>query len=165
LDTSETEPVLVHALDWLLEVCNLSPQYLATLQCTSPLRGADVIERAIDKIIGLDCDAVVGVHPTIDYYFSGRLDGDRFEVGYDPTDRLRTQDIARQYRENGSIYVTRSAFLRKTGCRMGGDTRGLVMTPTEGLDIDDHHDFAMAQHYLELQQRHSMALPALALAI
>ena len=24
LDTSATEPVLVHALDWLLEVCNLS---------------------------------------------------------------------------------------------------------------------------------------------
>ena len=165
LDTAASEPVLLHALDWLLEVCNINPEYLAMLQCTSPLRGADVIERAIDKIIELDCDAVVGVHPTIDYYFSGALEGDRFMVDYDPLERLRTQDIARQYRENGSVYVTRSAFLRQTGCRMGGDTRGVVMTPKEGLDIDNHHDLAVAQHHLDLLQRHSMSLPVLSLAI
>ena len=102
---------------------------------------------------------MVGVHPTVDYYFSGQLEGDRLNVGYDPQNRLRTQDIERRYKENGSIYVTDTQFLRRTGCRMGGDMRAVVMPPTEGLDIDNYHDLSIAQHHLELSNHTTLNAP------
>lgn len=148
-DTTGTEPVLIHALDWLWDHAQIVPESLTLLQCTSPLRGGDIIDRAVDTLVTSGCDAVVGVHPTIDYFFSGRVLGDRFLVDYDPQNRPRTQDIPPRYRENGSIYVTRTDFLRETGCRMGGDTRAVVMSPIEGIDIDDLHDLQIAQHHLE----------------
>lgn len=153
-DTASTEPVLLHGLDWLWATCRMRPDYVALLQCTSPLRCSAIIDRAVSKALETGCDAVVGVHETIEHFFCGDLDGDRLEMGYDPQNRPRTQDIDRKYRENGSTYVTRSEFLRRTGCRMGGDTRAVVMTPTEGLDIDHFHDLMLAQHYLE-QRRHT----------
>ena len=153
-DTAQTEPVLLHALDWLWEVCRMRPDYVSLLQCTSPLRSTPVIDRAVSKALETGCDAVVGVHETIEHFFCGDLEGDRLVMGYDPQNRPRTQDIKRKYHENGSTYVTRSDFLRATGCRMGGDTRAVVMTPTEGLDIDHFHDLLLAQHYLE-QRRHT----------
>ncbi len=153
-DSAQTEPVLLHALDWLWEVCRMSPDYVSLLQCTSPLRSTAIIDRAVSKALETGCDAVVGVHETIEHFFCGDLEGDRLHVAYDPQNRPRTQDIRRKYRENGSTYVTRTEFLRETGCRMGGDTRAVVMTPTEGLDIDHFHDLMLAQHYLE-QRRHT----------
>ncbi len=151
-DTTSTEPVLLHALDWLFEVCEIAPELLVTLQCTSPLRGAEIIDRAIAEIDRSGCDAVVGAHPTIDYFFCGEISPDgRFVTRYDPQSRPRTQDIAPRYRENGSTYVTRAAFLRRTGCRMGGDMRAVLMSPLEGLDIDDPYDLEQAQRHLEVK--------------
>ena len=153
-DCASTEPVLLHALDWLWEFCRMSPDYVALLQCTSPLRSTAIIDRAVSKALETGCDAVVGVHETIEHFFCGDLEGDRLRVGYDPQNRPRTQDISPRFRENGSTYVTRADFLRRTGCRMGGDTRAVVMSPTEGLDIDDFHDLMLAQHYLD-HRRHT----------
>jgi N-acylneuraminate cytidylyltransferase len=148
-DVTGTEPVLLHALGWLWERERYQPDALTLLQCTSPLRGSDIIDRAIERLIEHQCDAVVGVHPTIDYFFCGKLLQGRFVTNYDPQRRPRTQEIEPRYRENGSIYVTRVPFLLESGCRMGGDSRAVVMSPVEGLDIDDLHDLAMARYHLE----------------
>mgnify|MGYP001942555356 CR=1 FL=1 len=148
-DTTSTEPVLLHALDWLWRVCGMSPDAVSLLQCTSPLRGTDIIERAVETLQDTGCDAVVGVHPVIDYFFCGEVHDGRFVTGYDPHNRPRTQEIAPRYRENGSIYVTRTDHLRRTGCRMGGDMRAVMMSPVEGLDIDDLSDLAVARAHLE----------------
>ena len=160
-DTTGTEPVLLHALDWLWEIGGMQPESVALLQCTSPLRTSEVIDRAVEKLQNTGCDAVVGAHPTIEYFFSGELSGDHFVPKYDPQNRPRTQNIKRRYKENGSVYVTRTAFLRRTGCRMGGDTRAVIMSPTEGIDIDDMHDLMVAQAHLERLYSPAPTFPAL----
>lgn len=158
-DVTGTEPVLLHALDQLWEQERYQPDALALLQCTSPLRGGDIIDRAIERLVESQCDAVVGVHPTIEYFFSGKLLQGRYVPNYDPLRRPRTQEIEPRYHENGSIYVTRVDFLKESGCRMGGDCRAVVMSPIEGLDIDDLHDLAIARYHLERhQQRHQRSL-------
>lgn len=163
LDTAPTEPVLLHALDWLLQHLNLEPEYLALLQCTSPLRPFEVINRGVEMIVETSCDSVVGVHPTIDWFFAGRIENGRFEVDYDPLHRPRTQDINPKYRENGSTYVTRSDFLRRTGCRMGGDMRPLVMSAIQGLDIDEAQDLAVAAWHLQHDRRYTGNQPVVRL--
>ncbi|MBH23573.1 MAG: acylneuraminate cytidylyltransferase [Myxococcales bacterium] len=164
LDTTGTEPVLLHALDWLDARCHIQPERVVLLQCTSPLRGPEVINRAVQKCATTGCDSVVGVHPTIDYFFSGAIDGDQLTVAYDPLNRPRTQEITPRYRENGSTYVVDTAFLKRTGCRMGGDMRAVVMTPTEGIDIDDLNDLALAQMHMERLGSHTtIERPALSL--
>ncbi|MEL6181392.1 MAG: acylneuraminate cytidylyltransferase family protein [Myxococcota bacterium] len=149
MDTTGTEPVMLHALEWLKTTCSIEPDHLILLQCTSPLRGPEVINRAVQTCLDTGCDSIVGVHPTIDYFFSGELQDDRFVISYDPQNRPRTQEIPPRYRENGSTYVVATDFLKRTGCRMGGDMRAVVMTPTEGLDIDDLNDLALAQMHME----------------
>jgi CMP-N,N'-diacetyllegionaminic acid synthase len=138
LATSEapTEPALQHAV---LEVerRGYAVEALVLLQATSPLRGAARIDEAVRLWRRTGCDAVVSVVEDRHYYFLGELDSDaRLTVGYDPLRRLRTQEIAPRYRENGAIYVMTRAQIIDRGCRMGGDTRGVVMEELESLDID-----------------------------
>ena len=162
-DMTGTEPVMIHALDWLKEHCAIEPEHVVLLQCTSPLRGTEIINKAVQKSLDTGCDSVVGVNPTIDYFFSGKIIGDRFDVNYDPQNRPRTQEIAPRYRENGSTYVVRTDFLRATGCRMGGDMRPIVMSQAEGLDIDDLNDLALAELHMERQYTAQHCAPRLAL--
>ncbi len=148
-DTTSTEPVLLHALDEVEKWSGQTPEITVLLQCTSPLRPAHVIDEAILKIVQSGCDSVVGVHPTIDYFFTGSVDGEQLVVEYDPLNRPRTQCITPRYKENGSTYAVRTEFLRRTGCRMGGDMRPVIMSEVEGLDIDDVAELAVARYHLE----------------
>jgi CMP-N-acetylneuraminic acid synthetase len=146
------EEVVLHALDWLWEVCQMSPEYVVMLRAAHPLRSSVVIDRAVSKALATGCDAVVSVHETTDHVFTGEIYGDRLNLGYDPYDRPSRQNTPPRYKENGATYVTRTEFLRATGCRLGGDTRAVVVTPTEGLTIDHFHDFMIAGHYLETRR-------------
>ncbi len=147
-DKAGTESALLHGLDLLWQNERIIPEAVTLLQCTSPLRGPELIDKAISLLLDTGCDAVVGVHPTIDYFFCGEVSQGHFVTSYDPQQRPRTQDITPRYRENGSLYVTRTSWLQHSGCRMGGDMRALIMDAVDGLDIDDLHDLALARHHL-----------------
>jgi N-acylneuraminate cytidylyltransferase len=151
-DRASTESVLLHVLD-RLTFDRARPTIIVLLQATSPLRSADSIEKAVDKLLDTGCDSVISVHEERGWFWDGELRGDIFvpqrEIGHRP----RTQEIPSRFRENGAIYVMRTELLARTGLRMGGDVRAIVLPSHEAVDIDTHEDLALAGYLLQERER------------
>jgi N-acylneuraminate cytidylyltransferase len=159
LATSPTEPALKHAVD-TIERTGPAVDALVMLQATSPFRGPERIDQAIQLWRETRCDSVVAVVPDVRYYFLGDVDHEgRLRVGYDPQNRLRTQDIPPRYQETGSLYLTARRHLMEHGCRMGGKMRALILDETEAMDIDTILDLRHCEFMLETGL--AQALPAL----
>jgi len=151
-DTTATEPVLRHALG-VIEAERGPVDALCLLQCTSPLRTSATIDAAIDKLSETGCDSVLSVTRDPQLFWFGHLDGDRFNPGYDPARRPRTQEIPPGYREDGAVYVMRRRLLVETGVRMGGDLRAVVHSALESVDIDTPEDLRLADALLRAGRR------------
>ena len=73
---------------------------------------------------------------------------------YDITARPRQQSIEpalRRFRENGSIVITSTKELARTGNRLGGRIVMYIMPAHEGIDIDTEYDLWMADQWLRGQ--------------
>ena len=113
-DTAHTEPVLVHVLEQLEQTEGYVPDAVALLQCTSPLRGARVIDAGIRKLGETGCDVVMTVAPLEHWSLCGQItEEDKFEPEYDYHGRRFTHELAEKYSENGALYVTRTHILRE----------------------------------------------------
>jgi N-acylneuraminate cytidylyltransferase len=65
--------------------------------------------------------------------------------------RPRRQDIDandRVYRENGSIYITKTQVFNKFKNRLSENNVGFLMSPEEGVDIDTQLDWDIAERIL-----------------
>jgi len=149
-DTASSELALLHALDELQSTEGYVPDAVSLLQCTSPLRGADLIDRCIALLFDSGCDAVMTVTHMQHWYLCGRIDDDhRFLPEYDYQKRPFSQQMPEKFRENGAVYVTRTETLRQVGNRLGGDVRVVPMDAVRSVDIDTEQDFLLAQEVLQ----------------
>ena len=149
-DTTPTEPSLFHMLDELEAREGYAPDAVSLLQCTSPLRGADLIDDCVGLLFETGCDAVMTVLHVQHWYLSGTMDQEnRFRPEYEYAKRPRSQEMPEKYRENGAVYVTRLGALRHYGNRLGGDVRVIPMDPVRSVDIDSEEDFLLAQAVIE----------------
>ncbi len=148
-DTAPTEPAMLHVLDTLRDTEGYAPDAVALLQCTSPLRGADIIDSGVRLLLDSGCDAVMTVTPIQHWYLAGQTgEDDVFAAEYEYAGRPRSQDMPHKYRENGALYVTRTEAFRRFGNRLGGEVRVLVMDPVRSLDIDTWDDFRLVEEVL-----------------
>ena len=144
-DASPTEPALLHALDTLQAAEGYAPDAVALLQCTSPLRGSDIVDAGIELLFASNADAVLTVCPIQHWYLAGTIAEDgEYRPEYDYQNRPFSQNMPHRYRENGALYVTRTALLRAEKNRLGGRVQALVMDIARSVDIDSPEDFALA---------------------
>jgi N-acylneuraminate cytidylyltransferase len=137
LDATPTEPVMLHALDEL-ERLGYRPDAVVLLQPTSPARRPGSIDAAIELLDTARADSVVGVCENHHFFWRKPQAP---EALYDYRNRPRRQDITdRWYRENGSIYVTRTSTLRTEKNRLGGRIAMHVMSEQESWEIDTEAD-------------------------
>jgi len=143
-DNARTEPVLLHALDYLEEKEGYVPDAVALLQCTSPMRGSDIIDAGIRKLAETGCDAVLTVRPIPHWDKMGTIGpGDVWRPEYDYATRMFSQQLTDKYIENGALFVTRTIALRRYENRLGGDVRVIVMDPVRSIDLDLPEDLGL----------------------
>jgi CMP-N-acetylneuraminic acid synthetase len=143
-DEARTADVILDALHQLTGR-GIVVDAIVTLQPTSPLREAGVIDQALDALVQHDVDTVMTV--TRISAKVGHVQDERFEPLY-PFETPR-QLLKPLYRENGNLYVTRTPALLAHRSLFGRRIYPLVLDGVQGLDIDTPADLWLAEVWLE----------------
>lgn len=153
-DTSTTEGVIGHIVEWIEK--NFEKVARVTLlQPTSPLRDAEEICNAIALYDKMQALAVVSVceleHPI---QYCNLLPENLSLEGFIPKNlNKRSQDLDTYYRLNGAIYIFDRKFvgaLKDIYCK---GAFAYVMNKWKSIDIDDKHDFQMAEYFMAMKLR------------
>ena len=125
------------------------PDILVLLQPTSPFRRAKHIDAAIDLLTRSGADSVVTVVP-VPHQFAPtslmQLQDGRLVPYVEGPAPMRRQDKPRLFARNGpAVVAVRTHVVTEQGTLYGSDTRGMVMTREDSIDIDDAFDLDLAE--------------------
>ena len=147
-DTVPMVPVMQHALGWAQDNgIAVSAQVL--LQPTSPLRRAEHIDEAVDRLFDTGAETVVSVmalshisHPRVCY----RIESDRLTPFLPPGLEIPGDQA---YSRNGpAVLINRPAVIER-GERFGDPLVPYVMAAEDSVDIDEPFDLALAEFLLQ----------------
>lgn len=150
-DRTPTEPVMLHALEWLKRNEDYRPEIIVLLQPTSPLRGSRDIRRSYMKFIKERLDSLLSV--TLNKIFIWKKVGKIFKaINYNYQHRPRRQDIKDQFKENGAIYITKYSVFTKLKNRLGGKIGYYLMDKDISIEIDSPFDLIAARQALKREE-------------
>jgi CMP-N-acetylneuraminic acid synthetase len=144
--------VLVQLVAALEQQDRYRPDILVLLQPTSPFRRAEHIDAAVDLLASSGADSVVTVVPVPHQFTPAslmQLDGDRLRPWIEGAPVARRQDKPRLFARNGpAVVATRTQCVTQGRTLYGADTRALVMSRADSLDIDDGFDLDVAERLM-----------------
>ena len=146
-DTTLTIDVALHLINWYQAEHHNNPDYLLTLQPTSPFRTTQDIDNAITVALTKEPDAVVSVYPADPHPYLTKIITDNGMLSnFIQTDKeyLRRQDMPPAYALNGAIYLNKVESLINDRSFLPENTLAYVMPAERSLDIDDHWDLKIA---------------------
>ena len=142
-DNTPTLPVIDHAVREL-EAAGGVVSAVVTLQPTSPLRGSDLIDEAVDLLASSGARSVVAVTPlAMPISVIGGVADGRFLLAQAEGD-VRRQAAPEAMRITGSIYVTIRGLLAE-GRLLDDHPAALVTRGAAALDIDDERGLRAAR--------------------
>lgn len=154
-DAAPMLPVLQHA-EHEMAARGFAADAVVLLQPTSPLRRASHIDAAIALLDTTGADTVVSV-VEVPHQFNPlsvmRLDGDRIVPWSLGPMVLRRQDKPRVFARNGpAVLAVRTGVLHGSdsngGALYGADTRPLIMSAAESIDLDSPEDLDLLEYRL-----------------
>jgi len=143
-DTASGADVVLHAL----QNC---PGFdiLVLLQPTSPLRRADDIDGAIEKMIELKAQCCLSLSESgKSPYWAYEIDDNQHLLSVMPeldSKADNRQDLPETYYLNGAVYVAYSKWFQLNRDFKTKETIGYVMPRERSIDIDDKLDFIVAE--------------------
>ena len=149
-DTSSTEDVLIHALNWY-DHNGYRPDIIILLQPTSPFRRLKDINNAIEKF-SKKIDMVVSVKEgKANPYFNLYEENDSgFLKKSKKSTCDRSQDCPKVWEFNGSIYVINAAKLKSKGfSNFNKIIKYKIDNPIYSLDIDTEYDWLIANAIID----------------
>ncbi|WP_026944764.1 acylneuraminate cytidylyltransferase family protein [Algoriphagus marincola] len=148
-DKSPTLPVIQHALRFFLEKGE-NFDAVCLLQTTYPFRASGLIDKAIEKFIQMDADALISVLP-VPHEFnphwvfepdnSGLLNistGEKKIIS-------RRQDLPPAYIRDGAIYLTKAKTLLEEGSLYGDSLTYFETDPSNYVNLDTFQDWQKAE--------------------
>lgn len=148
VDETPMLDVLVNLVTTLETREQYRPDVLVLLQPTSPFRRAQHIDDAIELLTSSGADSVVSV-TQVPHQFTPsslmRLQQDRLVPWAEGPVPTRRQDKPLLFARNGpAVLAVRTSVISDRRTLYGEDTRALVMSRADSLDIDDALDLELA---------------------
>ncbi|MBF0179139.1 MAG: acylneuraminate cytidylyltransferase family protein [Magnetococcales bacterium] len=146
-DAASSESALHHVLNTLQANDGYSPDLVAFLQATSPLRQPRDLQNAIDLMIRENADSAFSyckMHGKLWHRQQGVLDS----VSYDYRNRQPRQHMPEELLENGSFFLFKPWVLQQFDNRLGGKIVAAEMAYADSLDVDEPPDLLLAERLL-----------------
>lgn len=155
-DEAPTLPVVQHAVREMEQRLGLTFDYIVLLQPTTPLRRAEDIDAAVDKLVETGADSVISVCDVGAYHPARmrRIVDDRLvelEIR-EPKEMLRRQDLPPVYIRNGAIYAVRRDVVMNQNSMSGQVCRPFVMPEDRSVNVDSPLDLLLAEILLRPEQ-------------
>ena len=152
-DDTPMLPVLQHAVRCHEEERGSHVDAVVLLQPTSPLRRPEHIDAAVDLLEQTGADSVVTV-VEVPHQFNPvslqRIEQGRLVPFTPGVNMTRRQDKPPVYARNGpAVVAVRRSVLFDKNSLYGEDTRPIVMSPQESIDIDGPWDLELVEFLLE----------------
>lgn len=154
-DTASSESSLLHVLEFLEKIEEFCPDMIVFLQCTSPLREQEDIDKAINSLIAQEADSLFSAFRFTKYIWHV-TNGIVTSMNYDyKSERRREQEFPVQFQENGSIYVFKTWVLKELKNRLGGKIAIYEMDYLNSFQIDTPEDFQLCECILNMKSQRS----------
>jgi len=141
-DEISLAPVIKHAF----EEVNGGFEYVLCFQPTAPLVSVTSIDSGVDKCIEENAESLVFIRNSTHYYWKATC-GDYVPMS---GDRKSRQEMDPIYEEVG-VFLSHKNLVRR-GQRVGDDPLFKEVDRQEGVDIDTHADWLVAENYLRRKQ-------------
>jgi N-acylneuraminate cytidylyltransferase len=151
-DLSTDLEVFVHALNWLKENENYSPDLVVQLRPTSPIRKADLIDECITKLTESDAESVRIVTPSpITPYKMWRIEDENQPMipllnveGTDEPFNEPRQRLPKTFWQIGTLDVIRPEVILEKNSMSGMKIMPHIVGNEWAIDIDDMSSFVKA---------------------
>jgi N-acylneuraminate cytidylyltransferase/CMP-N,N'-diacetyllegionaminic acid synthase len=152
LDETTTYEVILHVLE-KLEGQGEVYDYFMLLQPTSPLRDKNNICESVEALFEKRADTVVSICESESKAFLNVKLNKEGELEKPPlrNEQTRRQDMVKEYRINGAIYLTNTVFFKTNKGFYSGKTYPIFMDKRHSVDIDDNIDFRLAEILMKEQ--------------
>jgi CMP-N,N'-diacetyllegionaminic acid synthase len=150
-DKAQIEPAIDHVLELLKNKEKYVPDVIILLQNTSPLRTSKHIDNAFNKFKRKKLDSILSASPSHQFIWRTRNQIAK-PFNYDPNHRLNRQEISKDFKENGAIYITKYKNFIKSKCRISGKTGIFEMAEEQSFEVDSKTDFAIIEFLLKKQK-------------
>lgn len=119
-------------------------KYLMT-HTTNPLLSAATISDAMKAFSAASEKGEADSLFTVNKFQTRFYRADGSPVNHDPNNLIRTQDLEAWFEENSNLYIFTSESFRATNARIGKKPILFPMSKKEAVDIDDQHDWELAE--------------------
>ena len=155
-DTALAVPTIQHAVKEMEERLDVIFDYIIMLQPTSPLKTAEDIDGALERLIDENADGIISVvdvdnnHPMKMKKFLGNDGRSGQLVDYEkpPYENCPRQHLPPVYIVNGALYATKRDVFMNENTFQGKHCLGHVMSPDRSVNIDTEFDFLLAEKIL-----------------
>lgn len=158
-DKVTLEPVIKHALDYLVEKENYIPDFVSCIQPTSPLLKPEVVKECVDKVMnqGFDSCITAFLPDTYEWKWQSMVDKFSTQGPFEPEvpvmKRVVRQDLPKVFHENGAFYITKTSLFKEIGHRWGGKMAIVEMTEEDSLQIDSEYQFWLIEQILKRRNK------------
>lgn len=140
-DMVSMPPILKYDLE-----CISGEHFLQT-HSTNPLLSTKTINESIEAFYNQDnYDSLF----TVTRLQTRLFWNDGKPVNHDPSNLIRTQDLDPIYEENSCLYLFTRRVFEENNHRLGKNPMMFPMDPLESIDIDEEHDFVIAEQLKKL---------------
>jgi CMP-N-acetylneuraminic acid synthetase len=148
-DTAPSLPVVQHAVGEMERLHGITYDYVVLLQPTTPLRLAEDIDAALEKLVATGADSVISVCDVGAYHPARmrQIVNDRLvELPVrEPKEMARRQDLPPVYIRNGAIYAVKRDVVMLQNTMSGGDCRPYIMPEDRSVNVDSKLDLLLAE--------------------
>lgn len=112
---------------------------------TNPLLGVETVAKAVDDYYSAVREGTGDSLFTVNKIQTRFYRKDGSPVNHDPDNLIPTQDLEPWFEENSNLYVFSAESFKATGARIGQKPIMLETPALESLDIDEPHDWDLAE--------------------